>query len=116
MYEHVLLLDDDHIPSKKLIQVMLDKSRRGFALNGPYKRTCDAGGYTVFSYKYNYILPGCSVTRKSLMVDYAQTFNNTNLYHDILVKHKGNGDDLCYNHYLISQDFVQASPVEAIRR
>ena len=67
------------------------------------RRRCDQRGYWTHPFfLYNSILPSCAVTSRDLMVEYADTFGES-IYHDILSQTKGNGEDLCYNHFLIKR-------------
>jgi hypothetical protein len=97
----VLLLDDDILPSEKMLNTLISKaSTNPNQLYGPYCRYCSHDGYKHGKFhkteeNSNIVLIGFSLTSISVI-------NNINKhmykYLPLFEKHKGNGEDLVFNH------------------
>jgi hypothetical protein len=100
--DYILFLDDDLIPSKKLVKLLLDyQIKNPISISGPMTRLCNNNGYYMLFYKnYNIILTPCLMTNKSLVINYLKNFDK---YKDFLKNSKGNGEDLSFNHNLYTQ-------------
>jgi cellulose synthase/poly-beta-1,6-N-acetylglucosamine synthase-like glycosyltransferase len=97
IYENILFLDDDLLPSNKFVSDLLQKVKEEpIGLYGPYPRYC--GGRYIYNPKnYNVVLTGLAMTSKKVVQNYLQNFS---VYKDFLVESRGNGEDLSFNHNL----------------
>jgi hypothetical protein len=96
--ENILFLDDDLLPSTKLVSDLLEKVKEEpIGLYGPYPRYC--GGRYIYHPKknYNVVLTNLAMTSKKVVQNYLENFS---VYKDFLVESKGNGEDLSFNHNL----------------
>jgi glycosyltransferase involved in cell wall biosynthesis len=98
-HDIILILDDDFIPSRKLMDKMVQEMQKNpMSIVGPHSRTCDATGYRNEVTKYNFILPGLALVHKSLILSFLDHFEK---YASLLESTKGNGDDLLFNYHCI---------------
>lgn len=98
--DNVLILDDDIVPTNKLLnnmltKYMMDKNN----IYGPYGRKCDKNGY---DYKYkNMVLTGMILTNKNVIKTVSNKILNSP-HLDFVVNNKGNGEDLLFNYHYIT--------------
>jgi len=97
IYENILFLDDDLLPSTKLVSDLLEKVKEEpIGLYGPCARYC-GGRYILNPKEYNTILTNLAMTSKQVVQNYLENFS---VYKKFLVESKGNGEDLSFNHCL----------------
>ena len=104
----LLFLDDDHIPSRKLVQDLLNHMIDDpYMIYGPYSRSCNNrngyklsyGKYIDFmrrNYKHDTVITPILMTHKKVNDIFLQNFYKE--YAEILEKTHGNGEDICFNH------------------
>ena len=101
--EYVLQLDDDVLPSPDLIiKLVYNVHKDPYNIYGPIKRSCTPSGYKTkikFFDSYNTILTPISMTSKTLVQDYIDTYFH--IYNDWVREHKGNCEDLSINMFLL---------------
>jgi len=100
-YPWILFLDDDIIPSVRLIEKMYHRAQRDpMTIYGPILRRCDAFGYEVEAtpYNYNVILTPILLVSQSLLKDYMK--DGWKRHESFLEKTMGNGEDLSINSFL----------------
>lgn len=103
--EIVMILDDDLIPSDKLINIMLSKfSNNPENIYGNFIRYCNSNGY--FHKKDNnnskdlIVLTGLFLTSKKIVKRVWSEMNTpkNKKFLDLIVKQKGNCEDIFFNH------------------
>ena len=100
----ILFLDDDILPSKKLIYEGYTKVKNSNSntFYGKYKRTCTKNEYSSSqNAKNNVILIGLSFCKKNILEKYITHKNGFSKYKHFLKKHKGNCEDLAFNLFII---------------
>jgi cellulose synthase/poly-beta-1,6-N-acetylglucosamine synthase-like glycosyltransferase len=98
----ILTLDDDHIPSDHLLKRLIVSGEKDpNQIYGPYSRECNEEGYWFNSKKPNVVLTGLSLVSKYLISNFQSKFKTVE---PILIKFKGNGDDLTFN-YIFRKDY-----------
>lgn len=102
LHDNVLILDDDLLPNQKLIDSLVklyEKDKNNFY--GPFRRICDKT-YDTVSFKrndkyYNTVLTGLILTSKNVVNNvWKEMIKNKKIF-DIVVKQKGNCEDLFFN-------------------
>lgn len=110
----ILFLDDDHLPSRALIQDLMRKMEENpVGLYGPYTRLCNERGYFQLLLwlrgGYNAVLTPILMTSKQILDRFLQNFHR---YAPFLEQTKGNGEDLAFNHHLMQEFGIQAEQVK----
>ena len=103
-----LFIDDDHLPSVSLIKSLCENMAYDeMNIYGPFPRSCTNYGYFYFYFlNYNTILTPILMTNKKIITSYLENFDK---YKDSLIKHKGNGEDLSFNHHF--RNYYNKHPV-----
>lgn len=98
----VVILDDDIIPSEKLINKTYNTLMKNYTKNtfyGNLKRLCDNNGYKVkVNDTYNIILTGYSMCKKNILENYIKY--GFKKYKKWLIKNHGNCEDLAFNNFI----------------
>lgn len=97
--ENVLILDDDLLPNQELINRLVKlykKDKNNFY--GPFMRMCDKKKYKSVQSNYNTVLTGLILTSKTLVNNVWKEMENDKKLYDVVVKQKGNCEDLFFNH------------------
>ena len=100
----IINMDDDLIPSEKLLyDLVYNVIRNPIAIYGPLKRLCDKSGYKTNPSvnDYNTILTPILISSKKVFQSYFENQLENDI--PILIKNKGNGEDLLFNRYLIKE-------------
>tara|TARA_B100000131_G_C18087051_1_gene600625 strand:- start:788 stop:1579 length:792 start_codon:yes stop_codon:yes gene_type:complete len=99
----ILFLDDDLLPSEKLVDNLLNKLLEEYTRNtiyGKYKRICNEKGYNSKSNNhYDTILTPVLMTKKSTVSNYLKS-DLFKEYKKWLIKHHGNCEDLGFNMFI----------------
>ena len=101
--EFVLNLDDDVIPSEKLIEDLIyNINKNSMTIYGPMKRRCNNKGYIHNPTKNNYntILTPILMTSKTLITNFLNSPQGLPNHIQWIKDHKGNCEDLSINMYL----------------
>lgn len=109
-FDTILFLDDDIVPSEKLIKDMIEKNKtHSYSCVGPITRMCNKNGYYTISAKKNIILtPILLCSKKVVCKVWEQMKKNTKMF-DTVIDNKGNGEDLLFQHEY--KKFYQKSPI-----
>jgi hypothetical protein len=98
----VVILDDDIIPSEKLINKTYNILMVNYTKNtiyGNLKRLCDKNGYKVnVNDNYNTILTGYSMCKKQILQNYVKY--GFKKYKKWLIENRGNCEDLAFNNFI----------------
>lgn len=106
----VLSIDDDMIPSQKLIRKMyLELQKNPNQIVGPFSRTCNSDGYRDETRNYNIIITGLAMFPNKFVESFVQNFGR---YAELLEKTKGNGEDILFNYHCISEIGVKPKKVD----
>ena len=122
--ETILFLDDDVVPSKKLLDKLISNYKEDKDnLYGPLKRKCDESGYHFLwteklwnwilpmELDYNVILTPVLLTSKSVVNNVWNNMNSQDYksYYDTVLNNRGNGEDLLFNQ--IYRDTYNKNPI-----
>lgn len=95
----ILLLDDDLYPTQQLLNDLLNAFYRDpDNFYGPTKRLCNSLTYRNNKHNHNYILPGISLTSKSVILNTYQKMETNKKLFQKVIKQKGNCEDLFFNY------------------
>ena len=95
--DQILFLDDDLLPSENLVNILTSKIyNKPDKIYGPDGRTCNKFGY--FHHSTNTILTTIMMTSKKVIKNYQ---NNFKKYEKLIIKNKGNCEDLTFNNNFI---------------
>lgn len=95
----ILLLDDDIIPSEKLLLKMLSRyDKNPMNCYGPISRLCNSNGYYQFSLERNIVLSGLMLTSKTIIKNVQKSIFERNELMKEVLEQKGNGEDLLFQH------------------
>jgi hypothetical protein len=110
----IMFLDDDTIPTFKLIDNLYNTLTNNYNSNtiyGPIERICDKKGYLSYTYKNNnrtpVILTPCILTKKNVIEDFNEYYFN--YFKEWFIKYKGNCEDLSLNLFIYK--FYKEKPV-----
>ncbi len=106
--EFILFVDDDTVPSHKLVQnLLLHMEKDPMNIYGPFSKKCTIQGYDRNpSDNYNMILTSTMMTNKLLIKSFVTNFHQ---YADKLFETKGNGEDLLFNYHVWK--ILQKTPI-----
>ena len=94
-HDHIMFLDDDHIPSEKYVNMGLhilehDKT----AMLGNTSRMC-SDRYYIIPFSGNMVLTQCMFVHKDTLELIMELFDS---YYYIMKENRGNGEDILFNH------------------
>ena len=101
--DFILFLDDDILPSRKLLINIINKINNDKMLNkhnlyGPFKRLCN-DTYKTDNRDYNIVLTGCAIINKHTAIKVWNKIKNGPFFNE-LIENKGNGEDLLFSKYI----------------